>query len=913
MARNRISRSALLCAVLAAVLSPCFAQQQQQNSSAPASPGAQSIPSNDPRAQIDELLKQSFNQINVEVQFQKAAESAQQALDLSLKIGDKARACTAMVYLSAAYGYGGRLAESYEITEKLVVLARETGDSKILEQALNSAGGTAGGLGRYEDALKYLYECLAVARNSKDETMEYMSLLNIGEAYVDSGDPDRAESPLKQSLALAAQLKPDPKQSNKSKKGTEMALLNLGSMEAERRRYRPALAYYERVHASQPESQLWVIAALQGMADAHEHLAEPKVAIELLQQAIPLAEKAASGAQVVRLTSQLGVNQEMVGDLNSALASQQHALSLVHQRGGDPDFEWQIDGRIGRVQRALGRNDEALEAYRNSIARIEMLRSVAVSTEEGRAGVLERSRATYAEIADLLFDMHREAEALEIAERARARAFLEVLAESRGGVDEDLGAEQHKQEDSILARISAAQKQLWKENASPEERKQSEASLTAAETELENFQRELRRTNPRYASVRYPQPADIAEIQSKLLQENSVFVEFLLGEKRSLAWAVTKDHVTTVVLSPRHELESDSANYRKLLSRGVSTLTLQSSLSELNVLGAKLYRSLLQPLAPAIGSRQTILLVPDGGLQYLPFEALITDPGRGPKGSGPRYLAEKAIITYGPSASALLAVGEINRAHQQPPKTLVAFGDPVVPSHPATGASHVIASVKASSLRAIDLPPATDLSERGFSLTPLPYTRQEVLAIGSLFPAAQRRLFLGREDREEAVKSEKLDDYRYIHFASHGLMDELRPGRSGILFSPSLSSSEPGFLQVNDILHLKLNADLVTLSACSTGLGRLVSGEGILGLTRAFFYAGARNVVVSLWNVNDSATAVLMKEFYANLNRGLDEKTALQQAKLRMLRNANPLWRHPYYWAPFVLVGEGKPGSGQAH
>lgn len=909
MAHKPILRCALCCALTFAASSLVLAQQQQQSSAAP----PPSSSSSDPRAQIDELLKQSFNQINVQVQFQKAADLAQQALDLSLKIGDKIRACTAMVYLSAAYGYGGRVLESYEITEKLVVLARETGDAKTLEQALNSAGGTAGGLGRYEDALKYLYECLAVARQSKDETMVYMSLLNIGEAYVDSGEPDRAEAPLKQSLLLAGQLKSDPNQMNKSKKGTEMALLNLGSMEAERRHYRPALAYYERVHASQPESQLWAIAALQGMADAHEHLAEPRLAIELLQQAIPLAEKAASGAQVVRLTSQLGVNQEIVGDLTSALASQQHALSLVHQRGGDPDFEWQIESRLGHVQRALGRNDEALEAYRNSIAGIERLRSVAVSTEEGRAGVLERSRATYAETSDLLFNMHREAEALEFADRGRARAFLEVLAESRGGVDEDLTPEQHKQEDSILTRISAAQKEIWKEDVSPDQKKKSEASLADAETDLENFQRELRRTDPRYAAVRYPQPVGISEIQSKLLDGNSVFVEFLLGEKRSLAWAVTKDGVSTAVLPPRSELETEAADFRKLLSRGVSTLTLQSSLSEVNALGAKLYRSLLQPLAPAIGSRQSILLVPDGGLQYLPFEALDTTPGRSSKDAAPQYLAEKATITYGPSASALLAVAEMNRPQQQPSKMLVAFGDPVVPVHHVTPASHVLAPAKASSSRSPDSPPPPGIAERGFALTPLPYTRQEVLSIGSLFPSAQRRLFLGSEDREEAVKSEKLDDYRYIHFASHGLMDEARPSRSGILFSPAPASSEPGILQVNDILHLKLNADLVTLSACSTGLGRLVNGEGILGLTRSFFYAGARNVVVSLWNVNDSATAVLMKEFYANLNRGLDEKTALRQAKLRMLRNSNPLWRHPYYWAPFVLVGEGKPGSALPH
>jgi CHAT domain-containing protein len=156
------------------------------------------------------------------------------------------------------------------------------------------------------------------------------------------------------------------------------------------------------------------------------------------------------------------------------------------------------------------------------------------------------------------------------------------------------------------------------------------------------------------------------------------------------------------------------------------------------------------------------------------------------------------------------------------------------------------------------------------------------------------------------VKAENLEDYRYIHFASHGFVDEIHPSRSGILFSRDSKSTEDGVLQMGEIMRLKMNADLVTLSACSTGLGKLVTGEGILGLTRAFFYAGARNVTVSLWNVNDSSTSALMKAFYENLNRGLSKSAALRQAKLTLLRGKEVAWRHPYYWAAFVLVGEGK-------
>jgi CHAT domain-containing protein len=200
---------------------------------------------------------------------------------------------------------------------------------------------------------------------------------------------------------------------------------------------------------------------------------------------------------------------------------------------------------------------------------------------------------------------------------------------------------------------------------------------------------------------------------------------------------------------------------------------------------------------------------------------------------------------------------------------------------------------------------AEDYAERGFSFVRLPYTRDEVLAISNLFPLDQRHVYLGAEAREETVKSEKLDDFRFIHFATHSFLDEIRPGRSGILLSRAPQSLEDGILQMGEIMRLKMNADLVTLSACSTGLGKLVNGEGVLGLTRAFFYAGARNVAVLLWNVNDFATATLMVSFYRHLSRGVPESEALRQAKLSLLHSSQPLWHHPYFWAAFVIEGEG--------
>jgi len=407
----------------------------------------------------------------------------------------------------------------------------------------------------------------------------------------------------------------------------------------------------------------------------------------------------------------------------------------------------------------------------------------------------------------------------------------------------------------------------------------------------------VRHSDPRYASIHYPEPVRVGEMQSELLDEHTALIEYLLEEKRSLAWVVTKSGIVTVPLPARNVIEEQTSAYRKALAQKVSALTVKESLGEIRRSGAQLYKQVFAPVEAAVACCHTLIIVPDGALDYLPFEALVT-------GSG--YLAEKHAVVYGPSASALVTVRALNRKVAEPPKMLVAFADPLTSPAARGGPVAKTAKPKTTVERGPEGPGEEDYTERGFSTLPLPYSREEVLSISKLFPSADSKVYVGAEAREETVKRERLADFRYVHFASHGFLDETKPGRSGILLAHDQQSSEDGILQMDEIMRLKMNADLVTLSSCSTGLGKFVNGEGVLGLTRAFFYAGARNVAVSLWNVNDSATATLMENFYRNLNRGLPTGEAMRRAKLAMLRGSQPSWQHPYYWAPFVVEGEGR-------
>jgi CHAT domain-containing protein len=228
---------------------------------------------------------------------------------------------------------------------------------------------------------------------------------------------------------------------------------------------------------------------------------------------------------------------------------------------------------------------------------------------------------------------------------------------------------------------------------------------------------------------------------------------------------------------------------------------------------------------------------------------------------------------------------------------LLAYADPVF------GRRQVVTQTRENRNKLVDI--ARSLyRERGMKLDPLPYTREEVKNIAALYPRKASKVYVGPAATEASVKRENLDHFNCLHFATHGLIDEEVPARSGVVLSLVGEKEEDGILQMNEIFNLDLSAELVVLSACQTGLGKLVKGEGMIGLTRAFMYAGASSVVVSLWNVRDSSTAEFMKSFYRHLRVRKDKAEALRQAKLDMIRSDIPAYRFPYFWAPFVVIGQ---------
>jgi len=269
-------------------------------------------------------------------------------------------------------------------------------------------------------------------------------------------------------------------------------------------------------------------------------------------------------------------------------------------------------------------------------------------------------------------------------------------------------------------------------------------------------------------------------------------------------------------------------------------------------------------------------------LHYFPFDILVTTDRQG----AVRYLIEDHPILYTSSASLLRR----EKNERKPAvKNLLAFGNPSFQNEQNQGvADWVHALIPFKSLLRLE------------QFVSLPFSESEVKAIAKNFPEAA--VFLHADATEEMFKK-KSPAYQYIHLATHNIADDQQPMYSKIVFAQPERDEEDGFLQTYEVFNLKLHADLVVLSGCSTGLGTLRRGEGLIGMSRAFLYAGAKNLLVSLWPVNDESTAELMEVFYANLTRGMSMVKALQQAKIKLIRSEN--WRrNPFYWGTFVLIGQ---------
>jgi CHAT domain-containing protein/Tfp pilus assembly protein PilF len=526
------------------------------------------------------------------------------------------------------------------------------------------------------------------------------------------------------------------------------------------------------------------------------------------------------------------------------------------QSAGDTKRVWEGNRELARLYRSQGRFQGADAAYQSALSAIESVRQ-SLRLGGFKTDFFEDKVQIYDEYAGFLFD-HLDAgqgtrRAFEVTERARARSLLDSLVESRTALEETLPVEVAQKEKAILAQISEIQAETRRGGSSPERK----GTLNEKEKELQDFYVRVRTEHPRFREMRYPEPARLEAVQ-KALRPDEALLAYALGEKTSYLWFVAADRIRAVSLPAESVIEGGVRPALGQLVTPQATPDLES-----------LAGLLLKPVEAVEKLPRSLIIVPSGILHYFPFELLLN---------------ATHAVSYVPSATMLVSL----RAHtfESAKPRLLALADSLY-------SKDQIEAAERSAAAGIGVQ----------NLGALPHTRKEVQSIRSVYGRLHSTVLLGRNATEDNLKAQDVSRYSVIHLATHGWIDSALPSRSGLILGIEPGSREDGILEVREIFGLSLRADLVTLSACQSGLGKLVTGEGMTGLTHAFFYAGARSVVATLWNVSDEASAEFMSAFYTHLERGESKAEALRLAKADL--SNDPRYRHPYFWAPYILVGEG--------
>jgi CHAT domain-containing protein len=786
----------------------------------------------------------------------RAVELLTEELRLAQEDGDYEPAVMAQLDLGKIHLTQGDFAQSRQDCEDAWAAARANGLRLQEAFVLRELSKTYALTGDPILALRHADESIRIFRELGKEHQAEAGVGNLPEIYASMGDWPSALRFAQQSYQSALRFE-DLSEQQDTLAVVGDVLLGMGKNREAKECLERSLTLSEAT-----KSPWFEIAALLGLGRAHLALGETAQAVRRFEAALKMARQAGNVRDEADALAQLGRCYLRLG---SAGKARQHLNSAL-----------ETAARINLVEVALAAHRElaamasreghyasAFEHLQSAAATVEALRGRIPTTELKADFALENAKL-YEDLVSVLAGLDQrergkgwDRRAFEYAERGRARGFLDLLAESKVQITKGLSPAQVQQRNQLESNLSRAMGTLGDRDSTANRR-----AADQAESHLEEWIRSIRTTNPEYESLRYPRPVDTAQARALASAQGAAILEYALGDRESYLWVITPRRFQMFRLPARGVIEKAVSQYRAAIASHPKGSQFDAWLTPSAALGYML----VKPALPYLEAEQTLLIVPDGILHYLPFETLrVSDTD-----SKVRCLIERFPIYYMPSVSVMAQLE--HRTPNSPRKfDLLAYGDPVF------------------SLRSASATPNADLvrgvyESAGIRFPPLPNTRREVEGISRLFSPERRTTRLGPEATEASVKRTHLSDYRLLHFATHAVIDDRSPGRSGVVLSLVNTGAEDGILRMNEVYNLEMDADLVVLSACQTGLGNLVRGEGMIGLTRAFLYAGARHTAVSLWDVADLTAPEFMQAFYQHLRKGEQPGAALRSAKLEMLQ-----------------------------
>ena len=846
--------------------------------------------------------------------FMRALEHFQKSLEASKALENKAGIARILRNIGEVYLRQGDYAQALEYTQKSLAMFEAEGNKSWIAGVLNSIGMIHSSQGDYAQALEYFRKSLAVNEVIGEKGLIASVLTNMGEVNRNQGDYAQALERHQKALAIF--------ESIGYKVGIASALDNIGSVHNLQGNYAQAVEYYQKSLAMRESlgNKAGIARSLDNIGTVHGSQGDYARALEYFQKSLATSESLGDKTVIANTLGNIGAAYFDLADYAQALAYYQKSLSMWESTGdkkviaislcrigdafekqgrhsqaldfderatvlarqiGDADTLRRALFNSGVVYRAQNQFAKARQAFGEAIATIETLRAQIAGGEQERQRYFESKVSPYHAMVDLLIAEDHPAEALTFAERAKARVLLDVLQSGRVDGAKAMTGEEQEQERKLNGQLVSLNTQIYRETTlpRPDQARLTElsAQLQKARLDFEAFQTSLYAAHPELRAQRgETQPLRPEEAAALLPDAKSALLEYVVADDKTYLFAITKgagktEAVVRAYTAPikRAELTSQIEAFRSQLAG--RDLGFRAS-------AAKLYELLLKPAQAQLAGKTNLVIVPDDKLWDAPFQALLT--------GSHRFLLEEAALAYAPSLSMLREVTKRRRRNSDAAsEDLLALGNPAVGQETIGRAT---------------------LTLRGGKLDPLPEAEQEVKALGQLYSAERSKVYIGAEASEGRVKAEA-GQARILHFATHGALNNASPMYSYLALARG-DKNEDGLLEAWELMQMDLHADLAVLSACETARGRYGAGEGVIGLTWALFIAGVPSTVVSQWKVESASARELMLGFHRNLRAPSRDPApkaeALRQAALKLMKN--PSTSHPFYWAGFVLVGDGR-------
>lgn len=829
-----------------------------------------------------------------------ALETAQQALRLWKTTNNQAGLARCYAQIGECYLASSMLDQAIENYETALRIWRAESDPVGQAGALISLAFVEYRRGGWEKNLSYLTQAEGLIDEHAEPTKMGQIAGGLAEVFNEVGLPERGLFHFKRALEYFRQMK-DPM-------FEAYAIWAIGCTHYLLHDYPAAIQQLELAIAKGGSDGLLAAQSHEYLGRVYLSMGEPKVALPHLRLALDVYAKTANPKEAAQTYALMGKAYEQENKVAAARQHYQRALKSFAALADRINQSATLYA-LGRLELQQHNLTVAETHLRESIEVTENVRRVSTSRDLATAfsATVHDRYQSYVECLMRKSEAGRrfDVEAFQISEFARGRALAELLRATQTnifpGIDPQLSERERGLRQSLRAK---------------EDYRVTLLANSHRKEELDVLQNELAELDAQYKQVletihmRYPTQEQISgatawslqQIQAEvILDDQTVLLEYSLGREKSYLWAVTKRSLASYELPSEERIRTASTSVYELLKDRPQA----ANSDKLNTVVQELAQMILSPAAAELSQRTRIIVVADGALNYIPFQ-ILPSPG-----SPDKPLVSNYEIINTPSASILGQLQQEAARRHSPTKILAAFGDPVFPTvyaqlkngtegetvaqaHPSDN------SLWRSALR--DIEPDADSLEPE-KIQRLFYARKELM---NLREVAGKQIFLamGYDASRERLENADLTQYAIVHFATHGILNPKRPEKSGFLLSTVRSDGRPqnGFVVLSDIYRLHVPVKLVVLSACRTGLGEEVRGEGLIGLTRGFMYAGASSVVASLWKVDDEATSELMKRFYTNmLQYGMEPARALRAAQNSIRQEAH--WSSPYYWAAFTFQG----------